>query len=121
MILTKPGTILLADDSEDDIVLISHAFEQGGIANPLAVVRDGEEAIAYLKGEEQYGDRALYPLPALVLLDLKMPRTDGFEVLRWMRLQPNFIALPVIVLTNSSLMRDVTLAYQLGEGDVSHE
>src|SRR2546426_1139606 len=102
MILTKPGTILLADDSEDDIVLIGHAFEQGGIANPLAVVRDGEEAIAYLKGEGPYGDRALYPLPVLMLLDLKMPRTDGFQVLRWMRLQPNFIALPVIVLTNSS-------------------
>src|SRR5437773_12224722 len=113
MLVTKPGTILLADDSEDDILLVSHAFEQAGIANPLAVVRDGEEAIAYLEGKGQYGDRALYPLPVLMLLDLKMPRTDGFQVLRWIRLHAHFKALPVIVLTTSSLTTEVNLAYHL--------
>ena len=112
--LTNPGTVLLIEDSEDDILMIRHAFEQGGIANPLAVVRDGEEAIAFFKGERKYAHRDSYPLPVLVLLDLGLPRTDGFEVLRWLRQQAAFIRLPVVVLTGSLSMKDASLAYQLG-------
>ena len=70
MTLTNPGTVLLVEDSEDDVLMIRHAFEQGGIGNPLAVVRDGEEAIAFFKGEGNYAQRDSYPLPVLVLLDL---------------------------------------------------
>jgi len=114
MTLTNPGTVLLVEDSEDDVLMIRHAFEQGGIANPLAVIRDGDEAIAFFKGEGKYGYRDSYPLPVLVLLDLGLPRTDGFEVLRWLRQQAAFIRLPVVVLTGSLSMKDASLAYQLG-------
>ena len=106
--------ILLADDLDDDILLIKRAFRKGKITNPLQVVRDGEEAIAYLKGEGKYANRAEYPLPDLMLLDLKMPRIDGFEVLRWIRQQPGLKALRVVVLTSSEDIRDVNQAYRLG-------
>jgi len=108
------SVILLAEDRPDDVLLIRRAFESGRIFNPLFVVNDGEEAIAYLKGEGVYHNRDEYPLPDLMLLDLKMPRLDGFEVLRWIRQQPSFSRLLVIVLTSSDQLRDVNLAYQLG-------
>jgi len=75
------AVILLAEDREDDIVLIRRAFAKGKVVNPLFIVRDGEEAISYLAGVGQYANRAEYPLPELLLLDLKMPKRDGFEVL----------------------------------------
>ncbi len=108
------AVILLVEDLEDDVFMISHALERGCINNPLRVVRDGEEAIAYLKGDGQYADRAEYPLPDLVLLDLRLPGKDGFDVLRWIRQQTHFNALRIVVLTASSNVRDVSLAYQLG-------
>jgi CheY-like chemotaxis protein len=108
------ATILLAEDREDDIVLIQRAFAKGGIRNPLFVARNGEEAINYLAGLGRFSDRLLYPLPALLLLDLKMPRADGFEVLRWLKTKPGLASLRVIVLTSSEDIRDVTKAYQLG-------
>src|SRR2546428_9867920 len=108
------AVILLAEDREDDILLIRKAFQEAFINNPLQVVRDGEEAIAYLSGEGKYSNRAEYPLPELMLLDLKMPGTDGFDVLKWMRQQPGLQALRVVVLTSSDQMRDVNAAYQLG-------
>jgi CheY-like chemotaxis protein len=110
----EQAVILLAEDREDDIILVKRAFEKGEIANPLFVVRDGEEAISYLSGIGKYGNRAEYPLPDLLLLDLKMPRVDGFEVLRWVRQQPGFSALRVVVLTSSDQIRDVNTAYRLG-------
>ena len=108
------AVILLAEDSEDDILLIRKAFAKAYINNPLQVVRDGAEAIAYLKGEGKYFNRAEYPLPDLILLDLKMPEVDGFEVLKWIRQQPELKRLRVIVLTASDHIRDVNIAYQLG-------
>jgi CheY-like chemotaxis protein len=77
-------------------------------------VRDGEEAVAYLKGEGRYFDREEYPVPDLLLLDLKMPRMDGFEVLRWIRQQPGLSPLRVVMLTSSEDIRDVNVAYRLG-------
>ena len=74
--------ILLAEDRDDDVLLIRKAFASAYIPNPLYVVKDGEEAIAYLAGERGYANRDEYPLPSLLLLDLKMPRIDGFEVLK---------------------------------------
>ena len=79
-----------------------------------ALVRDGEEAMAYLAGEGKFQDRAEFPFPDLVLLDLKMPRVDGFEVLRWIREHPKIRNLRVVVLTSSHQLRDVNEAYRLG-------
>jgi CheY-like chemotaxis protein len=106
--------ILLVEDLQDDIFLITKAFDQAGLTNEIHVVENGEEAIAYLSGEGKYSDRARHPLPRLILLDLNMPRVDGFEVLRWLRQQPEFRGIMVVVLTLSSDIRDVNRAYQLG-------
>jgi CheY-like chemotaxis protein len=106
--------ILLVDDSEDDILLIRQAFAKAGIPNPLQVVRSGEEAVEYLQGIWKYRNREEFPLPAMVLLDLKMPGMDGFEVLSWIRQQPGLSAMRVIVLTCSVAVRDINKAYGLG-------
>ena len=110
----EQAIFLLIEDTEDDILLIQRAFKKGNILNPLQVVRSTDEAIAYLSGSGRFANRAEYPLPELVLLDLKMPGKDGFEVLKWIRQRPDFRALRVVVLTSSSNIRDVNLAYQLG-------
>ena len=112
--VSDTSVILVVEDREDDILLIRRAFDRASVTNPIQVVRDGEEAIAYLIGEGQYANRDEYPLPVLVLLDLKLPRKDGFEVLSWIRSQPGIRSLPVVVLTSSNQIRDVNRAYQLG-------
>jgi CheY-like chemotaxis protein len=108
------AVILLAEDREDDVLLVRRTFRKSFISNPLHVVRDGEEAIEYLSGEGKYSNRAEFPLPVLLLLDLKMPRKDGFEVIKWVREQPGLRSLPIVVLTSSEDMRDVNVAYKLG-------
>jgi CheY-like chemotaxis protein len=108
------AVILLVDDREEDVLLVRLAFQRASLPNPLYIVRDGEEAMSYLSGEGKYGNRAEYPLPDLMLLDLRMPRIDGFQVLQWLRQQPGFGNLPVIVLTSSEYLRDVDQAYKLG-------
>ncbi len=112
--VSDTAVILIVEDREDDILLIRKAFAQASVTNPVQIARDGEEAIAYLMGEGKYSNRAEYPLPILVILDLKLPRMDGFEVLSWIRQQPGIRALPVVVLTSSKEIRDVNRAYQLG-------
>ena len=111
---TELGVILLAEDNETDVLLTRRAFKKVGLLNPLQVVSDGDEAIAYLSGTGKYANRAEYPLPVLLLLDLKMPKKNGLEVLEWVRQQPSLRALRVIVLTTSDLYRDVNRAYELG-------
>jgi CheY-like chemotaxis protein len=106
--------ILLAEDREDDIILIQRAFKKSGFDIPLKIVRDGDEAIRYFSGSGEYTDRNLHPLPSLFLLDLKMPLKDGFEVLRWIKQEPELKDIPVIVLTLSNRIRDVNQAYALG-------
>jgi CheY-like chemotaxis protein len=106
--------ILLAEDNDDDVSLTRRAFERAGVLNPLHVVSDGEQAIAYLKGEGLYSNRAEYPVPNLLLLDLRMPKKDGFEVLRWLRGEPGLRCLRVVVLTSSADVRDVNSAFSLG-------
>src|SRR6266566_3274226 len=103
--------ILIVEDREDDILLIQKAFQRAKIATARQIVRDGEEAIAYLSGSGKYSQRNEYPLPWLVLLDLKMPRVDGFEVLKWIRSQPELNRLVVVVLTSSDQIKDVNQAY----------
>ena len=106
--------VLLADDDPNDVFLLQRAFQKTNIANPLRVVRDGEEAMAYLSGQDQYADRQRHPLPVLLLLDLKMPRKSGFEVLRWLRQQAGLKRLPVVVLTSSNQNPDINKAFDLG-------
>ena len=112
--MAEHAVILLAEDEEDYVLLIQRAFAQAKIPNPMHVVWNGQEAIAYLKGEGKYSNREEYPLPDLFLLDLKMPRVNGFEVLRWLRAQPGLAPLRVLVLTSSDAIRDVNDAYKLG-------
>jgi len=112
--MPEQDLILIAEDREDDVLLIKRSLQRAHVLNPLQIVRNGEETIAYLQGEGKFANRDEYPLPSLLLLDLKMPRTDGFETLRWIRQQPALKALRVIVLTSSEDIRDVNHAYQLG-------
>jgi CheY-like chemotaxis protein len=108
------ATVLLVDDREEDVMLIRRAFTQARVLNPVQVAWSGEEAMAYLSGSGKYANRAEFPLPGLVLLDIKMPGIDGFEVLRWIRQVSPYPTLRVVMLTSSELMRDVNTAYELG-------
>ena len=112
--MSNDAVILLVDDSDDDIALIRRAFVRAKVLNPLQVARSGREAIAYLSGWDKYANRAEFPLPSLVLLDIKMPGMDGFEVLHWIRRVSPLPTLRVVMLTSSDLMRDVNTAYKLG-------
>jgi CheY-like chemotaxis protein len=106
--------ILLVEDDPNDVLLIQRAFRKTGLANALKVVSNGDEAIDYLRGNAPYDNREQFPLPYLMLLDLKMPGTDGFEVLRWARGEPELKRLLIVVLTSSNLQADVDRAYELG-------
>jgi CheY-like chemotaxis protein len=106
--------ILLVEDNPNDVVLIRRAFAKANVANPLNVVSDGEKAISYLSGGGDYADRARFPLPLFILLDLKLPRKSGHEVVHWLRAQPVLRRIPVVVLTSSSMKSDVERCYDLG-------
>ncbi len=112
--MANTPTILLAEDSENDITLLLRAFERAHLANPVQVVRDGQEAIAYLNGEGHYSDRERYPLPYILLLDLDMPRKNGFQVLEWVRARPSFIGLEIVILTSSQDSRDLVKTFERG-------
>jgi CheY-like chemotaxis protein len=114
MIAPETAVLLLVEDLEDDILLIRKALEQADLPNPVYTVRDGEEAIAYLAGDGRHSNRKEYPLPDLILLDIKMPKLDGFQVLTWIANQPGIRAIPVVVLTSSEDLRDMARAYSLG-------
>jgi CheY-like chemotaxis protein len=106
--------ILLVEDDPNDVWLVKHAFQSANISNPLRIVNDGQEAIDYLKGNGAYSDRGAFPLPKLVLLDLKMPRLNGFDVIGWMRRHYPWKLTPIIILSSSALPQDVNRAYELG-------
>ena len=106
--------ILLVEDNPDDEALTLRAFKKNNILNPIVVCRDGAEALDYLFATGKYADRADEPLPQLVLLDLKLPKLDGTEVLRRIRATERTRLLPVVVLTSSKEDRDVIDSYQLG-------
>jgi CheY-like chemotaxis protein len=105
---------LVAEDDENDVFFLKRAFQQANVENPLNVVRDGQEAIDYLSGEGKFSDRNLYPLPHLFILDLKMPRKTGLDVLGWLQQQPELRCLPVLVLSSSAHLTDIEKAYELG-------
>jgi CheY-like chemotaxis protein len=112
--MLNPGTVLVVDDDENDLLFLQQAFEMASISNPTQILRNGFEAIYYLKGEGQYSDRKRYPLPCLMLLDLKMPGCDGFQVLAWRRSYRNISDFPVIVFSSSGLEKDIKRAMDLG-------
>jgi CheY-like chemotaxis protein len=111
--MNKP-TILLVEDDENDVIFMRHAWEKAAVANRLQVVPDGQKAVDYLDGSGEYADRAAYPLPCLVLLDLNLPYRHGFEVIQWIRKRPEFKTLVVIVFTASPVDVDARKAYELG-------
>ena len=110
----KSDVILVADDSADDVHFMLRAFRRSGLLNPVFVVHDGDEAVAYLNGDGKFADRREYPLPSLLLLDLKMPNRNGFEVLDWIRRHPRLKHIRVVVLTNSGEVTDINRSYALG-------
>ena len=113
--MRQTQTILLVEDNPVDILLMQRAFRNETFANiSLQIVRDGDAAVFYLNGDGEYSDRDRYPLPAIILLDLKLPRRSGHEVLVWLKQQPELKRLPVVVLTSSRQTPDVKRAYDLG-------
>lgn len=105
---------LIAEDDRDTQLLIQRAFKQADLASPLFFTNDGQHTMDYLQGREEYADRSRFPMPAILLLDLKMPFRDGFDVLRWIRAQPRLRKLVVIMFSGSSLESDVEEAFNLG-------
>ena len=106
-------TILQVDDDPNDVFLLQHAMRKVGLANPIQVATDGRQAIDYLRGAGKFANREKFPLPCLVLLDLKLPYVMGLEVLKWIRQQPG-AALIVLLLTASAEDADIATAYRLG-------
>ena len=107
-------TILLVEDDPNDVIFLQRALQKNGIKNPVSTLSDGDEAIAYLTGAGKYLDRIKYPFPKVIMLDLKMPRRGGLEVLEWLQQHPQFRVIPTLVLTSSKLNDDVIKAYGLG-------
>lgn len=112
--MTTSFEILLAEDDSDDVFLMQRAFKQAGVASRLHVVSDGPEVLVYLMGQGKFGDRAAYPFPHILLLDLSLPRLDGFQVLARLRGDSQFHRLIVHVFTNSSRDEDAARARDLG-------
>ena len=106
--------ILQVEDDPNDVMLMELIHRRGKFASRLHVVGDGEEAVGYLQGLDHFVDRPLNPFPKLVLLDLKLPKKSGLEVLQWMRSNPTTRRLPVLMLTSSNQPEDIKSAYDLG-------
>ncbi len=107
-------TVLLVEDDLNDIFLVKRAFKMANIQNPLQVATDGLEAIYYLRGQGKYADRESYPLPKLIVMDLKMPRKTGFEVLEWVKQDSLLRRIPVVIVSSSDNPADINRAYELG-------
>ncbi len=112
--MNKLVQILLVEDNRMDVELTLDAFKEARLVNTIHVACNGQEALNYLFGREKYADRGPYPLPSLVLLDLKLPGIDGFEVLRQIKSPPVLKRLPVIILTSSKEEGDRALSYDIG-------
>ena len=106
--------ILLAEDNEDDVFFFNRSLSRIGVKNPVQVVHNGEQALAYLTGTGIYADRAKYPMPALCVFDIKMPRLTGLEVLQRLRQDSAFNDLPFIVWSTSTFSKEQALASELG-------
>jgi len=112
--MNDSGHILVAEDDPTDAFFLQRAFKRAGIPVSLHFVADGQEVISYLVGTGPFDDRSAFPLPQLLLLDLHMPRLDGFHVLQWIRDQPAFRQLPIVIFSASEEPKDVSRARDLG-------
>jgi len=112
--MTKPAHILLVEDNRMDVELMLDAFQEARLGNTLHIAPDGGAALDYVFGRGEYADRARYPLPDIILLDLKLPGIDGFEVLRQVKAEPVLKRLPVVILTSSKEEGDRALGYDMG-------
>ena len=110
----KTQPILLVEDDDNDVLFLQNAFKKARLLNPLQVVSDGQSALDYLEGVDEYADRNARPLPYLVLLDLNLPHRTGFEVLRWIRGRSAIHMLIVVIFTSSTAEIDARQAYDLG-------
>lgn len=106
--------VLVVEDNADDVLLLRRAFQKAELVNPIRVLTDGQQAVEYLTGEGEYSDRDVHPLPAVILVDLKLPKLSGFELLARLREYPDLMRIPTVVLTSSREYRDVREAYELG-------
>lgn len=106
--------ILIAEDNPDDALLLKRAIAKAGLQARAKIVSDGEEMLLYLQGLGAYADRKLNPLPALMILDIKMPRKTGLEVLAWLDEHPEFAVVPTVVLSSSNVEKDIRKAYHHG-------
>ncbi len=107
------SSVLVVEDNSDDLFLLQRAIKKAGLDPRLQIATDGQQAVDYLSGTGKYADRAAFPIPRLILLDLKLPYLDGFDVLAWMRADPGLRELPVVILTSSSEDRDRKRAEEL--------
>jgi len=108
-------TVLLVEDDLNDIILVKRAFKMARIKNPLQIVTDGQEAISYLRGDGKYADRSAHPLPKLIVMDIRMPRRSGFEVLEWVKdCSKPLHRIPVVIVSSSEDPADINRAYELG-------
>jgi two-component system response regulator len=117
----QPGCILLVEDNPSDVGLTQRAFLKSHIANELVVAEDGQEALDYLWGTGAYAGREVSEVPALILLDLKLPRVPGLEVLRRIRADARTRRVPVVILTTSNEEQDVAAGYDLGVNSYMHK
>jgi CheY-like chemotaxis protein len=106
--------VLYVEDEPNDVFLMRHAFQSADIDHPVVALRDGQEAIDYLRGHGKHENRANFPLPCLMITDIKMPRVNGFDLLRWLQSQPELSSLPVIALSSSCHEKDLQKALGLG-------
>jgi len=113
----SPAVILLAEDKETDAIFFRIALQQSGLPHILITFQDGQQTIAYLRGDFPYTDRSDFPLPRLLVLDLDMPRVNGFDVLSWLASQSDLKHLPAVILSSSSRDSDIAKARQLGAVD----
>src|SRR5438477_8199304 len=111
----KDFAVLLVEDDLNDIFLVKRAFKIAKIDNPLQVVTDGQEAVQYLRGDGKYADRQAHPLPKLIVMDIKMPRKTGFEVLEWVKGDGRPLRrVPIVIVSSSDNPSDINRAYELG-------
>src|SRR5438552_241695 len=106
--------ILLAEDDADDVFLVRRSFRKAGLSHRILDVGDGAIVIDYLSGKPPFDDRARHPFPDLLLLDLKMPKLNGFDVLTWLKGRPDMSSLPVVVFSSSSVEEDREVALRMG-------